>query len=205
MPRAAFGELPWLLQPDIPWVDAQLLARAFWPQRKSGFKLGQVVEACGMHIPEAHRADEDARAAGSVLLYMIGQTTSFALDALWSWPRMIDRQMSAAIAHAERQWFWQKRRELEARRAGQDVEVQAYLPQGHPIEVYQCDVCHRMSAGRYVADSHGTRWTKPEGWVYYGGPGVADADKTACSPACELVAGWHRGYHGGGGLRASMG
>lgn len=192
-PRHAFGELPWCLRPDVRWIDVQLLARDFFESEGlRSFKLGQIAERLGMYMPEAHRADADAHATGSILLHMVNQTVSSMQGARWTWPAMMERQQSAGVRYAQKQWFWRKKRQLQQVEKGEldRSQLEPFLPQGLHVQVYECDICHRMEAGTLLRVENGTpHWTKPQGWVYYGGPGVAD--QCACSPACELVANWH--------------
>lgn len=192
-PRHAFGELPWCLRPDVPWIDAQLLARSFFESEGlRSFKLSQIAERVGMYMPEKHRADADAHAAGSLLLHMVNQTRESAQSARWTTPAILERQRAAGCRYAQRQWFWRKKKQLKTVEEGalDRDQLEPYLPDGQAVQVYECDVCHRMEAGVLRRESGGLVWTKPQGWVYYGGPRVA-ADQCACSPACELVANWH--------------
>lgn len=60
-----------LTLPDVPWVDVLALARAIEP-RAGSFSL---VSACARHavaLPHAHRAVEDARAAGELFVRLAG-------------------------------------------------------------------------------------------------------------------------------------
>lgn len=196
-PRHAFGELPWCLRPDVRWIDVQLLARAHFVERGGrNFKLGQIAQHVGMHAPEAHRADADAHTAGSLLLYMLndelnGQGSRNG-PTQWTWPAVMERQQVAGYAYAAKQWFWRRKKNAKRVEDGEMErdELEPFLPHGQRVQVYECDVCHRMEAGVLKhGEKGGLVWTKPPYWLYYGGPGVAD--QCACSPACELVASWH--------------
>lgn len=184
-PRRAFSTLPWCLQPEVRWVDAQLLARDFFRDELGagrGYKLEKVAEHVGMHFPEKHRADVDAHVTGGLLLHMVNQSMRTPGSALaWDWASMVERQQRAGYRYAAQQWFWNKK--------NPKAPEQAYLPKGQVVQVYECDVCHRMQPGLFLDKGAGPGWTKPDYWIYYGGP--SEQDRVACSDACATVAAWH--------------
>ena len=59
---------------DWQWLDTACVARRAWKQfSRSGYGLANLAEWCGISF-EHHRADEDARAAGEVLLRAVSDT-----------------------------------------------------------------------------------------------------------------------------------
>ena len=60
--------------PEITWLDTARVVRRAWPDRaRTGFGLGPVAEMLGIQF-QHHDAEEDARAAGEVLLRAIERT-----------------------------------------------------------------------------------------------------------------------------------
>jgi DNA polymerase-3 subunit epsilon len=62
--------VPPALRPNVEWVDPLVWARIAQPEAK-GFKLGMVAERLGVSLVNAHRATDDAEAAGTVLLALL--------------------------------------------------------------------------------------------------------------------------------------
>ncbi len=60
--------------PDIEWLDTARVVRRTWLDRaRSGYGLGPVAEMLGIEFRH-HDAEEDARAAGEILLRAIAET-----------------------------------------------------------------------------------------------------------------------------------
>lgn len=173
-PRAAFAELPPLFDPRCRWIDVCGIARAVRSDLKK-FKLELVAQELGFETREAHRADVDAKLTGAILLYFIQSRPDLAWD-YWS---IIQRQRKATHDTQQRRFWWEHKKR----------EDKVWVPQGMPILVYECDVCHEQKPGVYLKAG----WTKPEGWIYYG---PAKSDLVACSRACENAASWLVGGRG---------
>lgn len=62
--------VPPALRTNVEWIDPLVWARIAQPEAK-GFKLGMVAERLGVSLVNAHRATDDAEAAGSVLLEIL--------------------------------------------------------------------------------------------------------------------------------------
>jgi DNA polymerase-3 subunit epsilon len=62
--------VPPALRTNVEWVDPLVWARIAQPEAK-GFKLGMVAERLGVSLVNAHRATDDAEAAGTVLLELL--------------------------------------------------------------------------------------------------------------------------------------
>jgi len=62
--------LPPALRSNVEWIDPLVWARASQPTAK-GFKLGEVAERLGVPLVQAHRATDDAEAAGQVLMALL--------------------------------------------------------------------------------------------------------------------------------------
>jgi len=63
-----------IAMPEITWLDTARVVRRAWPDRaRAGFGLGPVAEMLGIEF-QHHDAEEDARAAGEILLRAIEQT-----------------------------------------------------------------------------------------------------------------------------------
>ncbi|MBI5059187.1 DEAD/DEAH box helicase [candidate division KSB1 bacterium] len=54
----------------VPLVDTALIGRVFWPEQ-TGFSLGSQARRFGVPLARAHRAADDARATGMVLVRMV--------------------------------------------------------------------------------------------------------------------------------------
>lgn len=60
--------------PDIMWLDTARVVRRTWPDRsRSGYGLKPVAAMLGIDF-QHHNAEEDARAAGEILLHAINET-----------------------------------------------------------------------------------------------------------------------------------
>jgi DNA polymerase-3 subunit epsilon len=68
-PSTQLGVAP-ALRTNVEWVDPLVWARIAQPEAK-GFKLGAVAERLGVSLVNAHRATDDAEAAGMVLLTIL--------------------------------------------------------------------------------------------------------------------------------------
>lgn len=66
--------LPPALRTNVDWIDPLLWARAHQSTEK-GFKLSEVAARLGVSLVQAHRATDDAEAAGKILLTLLGQQT----------------------------------------------------------------------------------------------------------------------------------
>ena len=72
--------------PEITWLDTARVVRRAWPDRaRIGFGLGPVAEMLGIQF-QHHNAEEDARAAGEVLLRAI-ERTGLSID---DWLRQVE-------------------------------------------------------------------------------------------------------------------
>lgn len=171
-PRAAFGQLPWLLEPSRPWVDALALSRlAFYDRMREqqphgylSFKLTDVGRFCGFDVTQAHRADFDALLTGSILLAVKRE-----VEVDWSWEATLERQRYASFLHEYRSYI---------RKAG-DPPVK--------FEAFECDACHKVKRG--VLDGKG--WTLPAGW--YINPDPSGRPRVVCGSTCDLIARWGDG------------
>lgn len=173
-PRHAFNELPWALQPGYRWVDVLGLARALVLEIHK-HKLGLVAEFMGIPLREQHRADEDCITTAELLRRFISE---WRLD--WSYAETVARARRANYEKARKTFFWKQK----------EREDKAWLPQGDPIMVYECDVCHEMGAGAFTRKG----WTIPEYWAYYGRGG--DDQRLTCGPACDAALMWHDSFLG---------
>jgi DNA polymerase-3 subunit epsilon len=62
--------VPPALRTNVEWIDPLVWARIAQPEVR-GFKLGDVAARLGIDLVNAHRATDDAEAAGSVLLELL--------------------------------------------------------------------------------------------------------------------------------------
>lgn len=63
-----------LIAPDVQWLDTARVVRRTWLERsRSGYGLGPVAEMLGISFRH-HDAEEDARAAGEILLHAIAKS-----------------------------------------------------------------------------------------------------------------------------------
>lgn len=62
--------VPPALRTNVEWIDPLVWARIAQPEAK-GFKLGDVAARLGIDLVNAHRATDDAEAAGTVLLTIL--------------------------------------------------------------------------------------------------------------------------------------
>ena len=77
--------------PEITWLDTARVVRRAWPDRaRAGFGLGSVAQMLGIEF-QHHDAEEDARAAGEILLRAIKQTGLSVQD----WLRRIEQPIVA--------------------------------------------------------------------------------------------------------------
>ena len=77
--------------PEITWLDTARVVRRAWPDRaRAGFGLGPVAQMLGIEF-QHHDAEEDARAAGEILLRAIKQTGLSVQD----WLRRIEQPIVA--------------------------------------------------------------------------------------------------------------
>ncbi len=90
--------LPPALRNNVEWIDPLVWARAVQTNVK-GYKLGEVATRLGVNIVQAHRATDDAEAAGHVLLALLR-------DAKMSYRVAVQKQREHAIAfeRARRNW-----------------------------------------------------------------------------------------------------
>lgn len=83
-----------LSQPDCQWIDTARVARRAWPElSQRGYGLGNVARKLGIDF-QHHDAQEDARAAGEILVRAI-QTTG--IDLL-TWLDRVDRSLDHGAA-----------------------------------------------------------------------------------------------------------
>lgn len=76
--------------PDVPWLDPYIFICEF-DRYKKGKKLGDAAKRWGVTLGNAHRAEDDARAAGELMLKL---AKNIALDSLSD---LLERQKI---------WFW---------------------------------------------------------------------------------------------------
>lgn len=176
--RGAFGQLPWLLDPRVRWLDVYGLV----PEYISGSrKLGNV--ASQLHVfelddptlrtsPQLHRADIDARVAGEVL-FKLYQSDPHPWD---DYEALVERARYATYLRRQN-WFYGSQRKL-GKAAG-------WLAKGLRPWMYECDVCHDIRPGRLYRKG----WTVPSGWCRQDDP----RGEMACSAGCDWVRRWHRG------------
>lgn len=88
---------PPALRVGVDWVDPLLWARALQMGSK-GFKLGEVAARLGVDLTNAHRATDDAEAAGKVLLALLQGEHSLTYRGL------VSRQRGYASGAAGRTW-----------------------------------------------------------------------------------------------------
>jgi len=172
-PRSAFHSLPPGLQLGTRWLDVQLLVRGLFPERwRLGYKLAGVAADLGFTLDAAHQADQDALAAGSILLHVMNQFRLPWHDPAW----VHGYAQRAAYDYARRAFF---------RAAKKDPE-HVFFPNQADFRAYECDVCHRMKGGLHRISG----WTLPEGWSRYE---IGGQSLVVCGGACDLVARWHEG------------
>jgi len=90
-------ESPPALRVGVDWVDPLVWARAVQTNVK-GFKLVEVAARVGVDLTNAHRATDDAEAAGRVLLALL------AGERELSYRELIARQRGHATSAANRTW-----------------------------------------------------------------------------------------------------
>ena len=73
--------LPPALRNNVEWIDPLVWARALQTNAK-GYKLGEVAARLNVSIVQAHRATDDAEAAGQVLFALLRGTTSSYREAI---------------------------------------------------------------------------------------------------------------------------
>ena len=90
-------KVPPALRPGLDWVDPLIWARALQTAAK-GFKLGEVAARVGIDLTNAHRATDDAEAAGKVLYSLLQNETELTYRGL------ISRQRGLAVGAGRPAW-----------------------------------------------------------------------------------------------------
>ena len=75
--------VPPALRPGLDWIDPLIWARALQTTAK-GFKLGEVAARAGVDLTNAHRATDDAEAAGRVLYALLANERELTYRGLIS-------------------------------------------------------------------------------------------------------------------------
>lgn len=92
--------LPPALRNNVEWIDPLVWARALQTNVK-GYKLGEVSARLGISIVQAHRATDDAEAAGNVLLTLLR-------DVKLSYREAVQKQREHAIAFERTRRSWRR-------------------------------------------------------------------------------------------------
>jgi DNA polymerase-3 subunit epsilon len=95
--------LPPALRSNVEWIDPLLWARAVQPTAK-GFKLGEVAERLGIALVRAHRATDDAEAAGQVLHALMREGGNAALP----YREVVQKQREHAAAFDRIRANWRR-------------------------------------------------------------------------------------------------
>lgn len=90
-------EVPPALRPGLDWVDPLVWARALQTNAK-GFKLGEVAARVGIDLTNAHRATDDAEAAGRVLYAIL------SADPELTYRGLISKQRGHAVGAGRPNW-----------------------------------------------------------------------------------------------------
>ncbi len=90
-------KVPPALRPGLDWVDPLVWARALQSTAK-GFKLGEVAARAGIDLTNAHRATDDAEAAGRVLYSLLQNEVGLTYRGL------ISRQRGLAVGAGRPAW-----------------------------------------------------------------------------------------------------
>lgn len=89
--------VPPALRPGLDWIDPLIWARALQSAAK-GFKLGEVAARVGIDLTNAHRATDDAEAAGRVLYSLL------QAEAEMTYRGLISRQRGLAAGAGRPAW-----------------------------------------------------------------------------------------------------
>jgi len=102
--QAVSALLPEILLPDTEWVDPLVWARHFQKYEKSK-KLADVAQRLGVSIAPTHRALDDARATGEVLMKLAGKMPK-------TWGELVSRQRELAVQQEKDFAAWRARKGL---------------------------------------------------------------------------------------------
>ncbi len=97
IPPTRTRESPPALRIGTDWIDPLVWARALQAGQK-GFKLGEVAARVGVDLSNAHRATDDAEAAGRVLVSLLANERELTYRGL------VSRQRGYASGAAGRTW-----------------------------------------------------------------------------------------------------
>jgi DNA polymerase-3 subunit epsilon len=92
--------LPPALRSNVEWIDPLVWARAVQPGEKS-YKLGEVASRLNVSLVNAHRATDDAEAAGRVLMALLG-------DGAMPYREVVQKQREYASAFERTRGGWRR-------------------------------------------------------------------------------------------------
>ena len=84
----------------VEWIDPLVWARAVQPGEK-GYKLGDVAARLNVALEKAHRATDDAEAAGHVLIALMG-------DGVMPYREVVQKQREYAAAFEKARGHWRR-------------------------------------------------------------------------------------------------
>jgi DNA polymerase-3 subunit epsilon len=94
---AKSAAVPPALRPGLDWIDPLVWARALQTNAK-GFKLGEVAARAGIDLTNAHRATDDAEAAGRVLYTLLQSEREL------TYRQLVSRQRGYAVGAGRPNW-----------------------------------------------------------------------------------------------------
>jgi DNA polymerase-3 subunit epsilon len=92
--------LPPALRSNVEWIDPLAWARGVQPGEK-GYKLGDVAARLNISLVNAHRATDDAEAAGQVLMALLG-------DGALPYREVVQKQREYAAAFERARGHWRR-------------------------------------------------------------------------------------------------
>ncbi len=100
-PPANERALPPAMRNNVDWIDPLVWARALQPNAK-GYKLGEVAIRLDVAHVKAHRATDDAEAAGNVL------TALFRANSALSYREAVQKQREQSLAFDRTRGIWRR-------------------------------------------------------------------------------------------------
>jgi DNA polymerase-3 subunit epsilon len=93
--------LPPAMRSNVEWIDPLVWARAVQPNAK-GYKLGEVAARLDVSLVQAHRATDDAEAAGHVLIAL------FRSQGRLSYREAVQKQREQSLAFDRTRGNWRR-------------------------------------------------------------------------------------------------
>ncbi len=94
-----------LVLPDLPWIDPFIFVSEF-DRFKKGKKLGDAAKRWGVDLTNAHRAHDDARAAGELMLKFIDKIEAKSLGDLIKTQKILSWQQAHSMAEYKKANTW---------------------------------------------------------------------------------------------------